>query len=183
MAAQKSEKPARMLKNLGLLQQKVGTGPVDPDHVARSEKLIADYSIDFAPLAALYLADLRLAIADIGQRRATLAPRRAIQLLTEPVVHLKGNAGMFRYVLIHDMAEHLLNFLEAVREIDDDLLRVATVHCDALEIAVRQNMTGGGGEAGRTLLRELEEACSRYHARKSTFPAAIASNDDLTMRE
>lgn len=172
---------ARIIKPLHLLQQKVGNGKIDPQKILRSQAVIERFEIDFAPLANQYLEDLQKAAATA--REATVSktsdPEPISRSLTDPLVHLKGNAGMFDYPLLCDVSSSLLTFIEGEGNINPDSLDVIDGYIRVLGIIVTTNLRGDGGEKGQRLKSELEEATRRYHRRKDSAPVENINNDNF----
>lgn len=169
-------KNARIVKANRLLQAKVGMGPVDEKKIARSQKIIDENQVDFAPLAREYLAELDAAIANARAGKED-SKEALIASLTAPVMQLKANATMFGYGLIGNLANVMLNFLETIDEIDKDVLEIAGAHQKTLHLIIANGMKGDGGAFGKELTGELKEACKRYFAKQASAGKAIEDKD------
>jgi len=168
-------KKARIVKANHLLQGKVGRGPVDETKVARSQKLIDNNQVDFAPMAKEYLDELALAInaAREGEKDA----EEIISSIITPVMQLKANAGMFNYTLVGNLANVMLNFLETVENLDKDVIEIVEAHQKTLILIIGNQMKGDGGEFGVELTGELKEACKRYFAKLASAGKTIEDKD------
>ena len=120
MHEQTSVKP-KVYKASQMLQAKVGTGPLDERVVEKCQEIIDNNEVDFAPLAMEYLDKLSEAVK--GIKSGDLATKAAVHSLTAPVMQLKANAATFKYTLIGNLANVMLSFLEAIKELDDDAIR------------------------------------------------------------
>lgn len=162
--APKAKKKGRVIKASTLLQAKVGLGPLDQKVLRRCQDVMDNNKVDFTPLAREYLRKLEGAVKDT--RDGLFNRNKAVQMMTEPVMQLKAHASMFKYTLIGTLANIMLSFLESIREIDDDVLEIVEAHHKTLKTIVSKKMEGDGGEHGKTLQDELNQACQRYHAKK-----------------
>lgn len=171
MTDQPRDKETRIVKANHLLQAKVGIGSIDEKKVARSQKVMDKMAVDFPEMGLNYLDKLALAVADARTAMkdpATINARRHIQAMTEPVMQIKGNAGMFHFALVGALANVMLNFLETLDHIDKDVIEIVDAHHKTLKLLIGNNMQGDGGDYGRQLESELKDACRRYFARQAS---------------
>lgn len=145
------------------LQQKAGTGTLDPAIVARAQKTIEENKVDFVPLGQQFLTELKIALVTVEKETGKGNFESQKQLLTSPVMELKANASVFHYGLIGNLANIMLNFLESIEAIDADAISIVKAHHHTLKGILDQNLKGDGGQKGQILINELEDACSRYH--------------------
>ena len=163
MTTELESKNIKVHKADASLQMKVGTGPLDEKTVERCQKVMDSNEVDFAPLAMEYLDKLENAIknADSTEMNA------AIQNMTTPVMQLKANASTFHYNLIGNLANVMLSFLEAIKQLDEDALSIVAAHHQTLKVIVTKKMTGDGGPVGKQMEDELKSACKRYFAKRT----------------
>lgn len=166
---------ARIIKANHLLQNKVGLGPVDPQKVEKSQKLIDDNTVDFKPMAQIYLDELDAAITLAKSSRGQ--DEDVIQSLIEPVMQLKANGQMFDYGLVSKLAKIMLDFLEAIRKLDKDVIDIIEAHHTTIKAIVNNEMSGDGGEFGREVTNEIAEACKRYFTKRGQKSTATDSGD------
>jgi hypothetical protein len=157
------EKEPRIVKANHLLQAKVGIGTIDEKKIRKSQKVMDSIAVDFEPMAGQYLDDLAAAIETA--RADGIADKHKIQGMTEPVMQIKANAGMFEYTLVGVLANVMLNFLETLETVDADVIAIVDAHHKTLKILVANQMKGDGGEYGQQLQAELKDACRRYFAK------------------
>lgn len=146
------------------LQQKIGSGPLDPRAVLKSQQAIDNNTVDFAPIGLAILTKMQQA-AELG-KNADISAKDVKAAITAPVMELKAHAALFHYSLIGNLANVMLNFLEAIQEIDNDVLDIIRAHHDTLHMIIVREIRGGGGDSGRTLIAELQQACDRYYHKK-----------------
>lgn len=145
------------------LQARIGTGPLDEQAVERSQKVMDANDVDFGPIATEFLDDLGKAIA--AAKENPQAPK-TIHNMSTPVMQLKANASTFRYTLVSNLANIMLNFLEAVNQVDSDVIAIVAAHQQTLHLIVTKRITGDGGPVGKQMQEELQSACQRYFAKK-----------------
>ena len=161
MAAKK--KKAQVYKANKILQQKIGSGPLDPAIVERAQRAIEENDVDFAPLGLQFLSELEEALKIVEK---DLDPNKFAsqkQALTSPVMELKANATTFHYKLVGDLANIMLSFLESIDQLDKDAVSIVRAHHDTLKGIIAKNMKGDGGQQGSIFINELKDACNRYY--------------------
>lgn len=158
------EKPQVYKANFSL-QQKIGAGPLDDRAVKRMQKVIDDNEVDFTPLGNQFLAELETAIATARAAEGNDISAYRDQLAA-PVMQLKANATIFHYSLIGNLANVMLSFLEAVKELDKDAIEIIQAHHTTLKAIIAKKMKGDGGDVGAQMVKELKDACARYYNKK-----------------
>ena len=158
-----SAKP-RVIKANYMLQAKIGSGPLDAKKVEACQKVMDENTVDFAPLAKQYLDKLADAIQKA--RSGEIDLDQAVAEMTQPVMELKANAAIFKYNLIGNLANVMLSFLEAVKQIDKTVIEIVDAHHKTLTAIVMKKMQGDGGKYGAQLEHELRDACKRYFGAK-----------------
>lgn len=144
------------------LRVKVGTGGLPENIIQRAQKILDSTDLDFGPMADDYIEMFDEALQKLSD---TPDPtRNDILQVTLPVMQLKANGGMFRYQLITDVANILLNFLEELEPagLNEDAWEIINAHAQAIRSVVAHRVEGDGGGEGRQLKSELYDACRRY---------------------
>lgn len=157
------EKEPRIVKANHLLQAKVGIGTIDEKKIRKSQKVMDSTNVDFTAMAQQYLVELEAALTQA--RTSEEPPKKKIQAMTEPVMQIKANAGMFGYALVGVLASVMLNFLETLETVDEDVITIVDAHHKTLKVLITNEMKGDGGEYGQQLQAELKDACRRYFAK------------------
>ena len=164
-----------VLKASRILQAKVGSGPLDEEVVAKCQVVMDETKVDFMPLALEYLDTLEKKVEEARKSKDTT--EETIQSLINPIMQIKANAAMFNYPLIGNMANIILNFLEALPGCDKDVLDIVNASRKTLKLIVANQMKGLGGEYGTELEKELKDACKRYFRKYAE--KGISANDDF----
>lgn len=156
---------ARYIKPPNKLKSKVGNGGIDPIIIEKCQHFIENNDIEFEPIAQEMLDDLEIVIK---KARKGVKEEDKDDILGEmiyPMMQLKGNGGMFRYLLVSDVADIGLQFLEAVEDFDKDVLDIIAAHAQTIQIIIKSKLTGDGGKEGYELVKELHKASQRYFSK------------------
>ncbi|MCB1531309.1 MAG: hypothetical protein KDJ35_00410 [Alphaproteobacteria bacterium] len=147
------------------LKQKVGTGGLSDDILDKAQKLLENNSVDFQPLAEMYLASLMRGI-ETSQKTPDEDEEYLIALMLYPAMQLKANGGMFKYPLVTTMADKLIQFLEVIDAPDEEAVEIVLAFHTTIRAVVMGRISGDGGSHGRELLKALNDACTRYFEKK-----------------
>lgn len=148
------------IKSNNLLQNKVGLFAVDAETLAKSQNVLDKNNFKFAPIALMFLAQLRDGLGIVKAEEFT--NRRSIERLTDPVMQIKANARIFKFELLGDLASIMLGFLENMNELDSDSIAIVEAHHRTLLHIINDDLQGDGGKIGDSLRDELNAACKRY---------------------
>ncbi|MCB9988860.1 MAG: hypothetical protein H6868_05930 [Rhodospirillales bacterium] len=146
------------------LQSRVGTGEVDKKAIGQAQDVIENNKVDFEPIAKPYLAELRRIVQDA--RDGKLSGPELADLITQPIMNLKANAGTFNYPVISSLTGTVLMFMDTVKKVDNDIIDIADNLQKAVMVVIHQKMSGDGGPAGQALAKEFASVCQRYIDRK-----------------
>ena len=160
------KEPEIVIKADKYLQQKVGTGQINPNIITRSEKIMEEIKVDFAPIAKGFLNEFKKAI-DVAEKSETLC-NKIKEEITISIMQLKANASTFKHNLIGELSNTTLEFLESTAEIDDVILEILNAQHTTLLHLVNIDTKSDGGKAGEALKIELEEAYKRYNNSKAS---------------
>lgn len=148
-----------------MLQAKTGTGAVDAEVVKKAEAKVEEKKVDFEPMAQGFLDQMGKALAQAKESEVVhLADIK--QDLTNAIMQLKANGTMFDYQLVSELADMLLSFIEAIPDLDNDVVDILDVNHKTLCLVVKSKMSGDGGQAGETLKTEIRGAVQRYLSKR-----------------
>ena len=159
---QKKRRNAEFIKPPNVLQKKVGHGGLDNDILMKAQKLLEEHSDEFAPLADLYLDNLMGAIEEAKHAGPTDDAETLITGMLYSAVQLKANAGMFHYVLVSQIADRLVQFLEVIEAPDIESIEIVLAFHATMNAVIKGNIRNDGGQHGKSLLEALHTACLRY---------------------
>lgn len=150
------------------LREKVGYGGMDPLRVERAEAFIDENELDFTPYAEKYITTLDGLIK--GVKSGEIDEAEGLAGLTRAIMEIKASGGMFKFMLLSEIAAVMLNFLETIQGINDDAMNIIEAHQNALKIIVTNKLTGSGGREGKAISMELYAACNRYYDKYDVNP-------------
>lgn len=151
------------------LQQKVGTGTIDPKVIEAMQERMQAIATDITP-------ELQkdLAVIEAARSAAHAQPydgdmhRPAI---VRAIMNIKSNGGMFGHLMVSRVAAHILSFLEDVKKLDPDVLEILGAFTKVTSVMLAKDMRDEKSAEGQVLLNEVRNACNRYHEKQQ---AAIA---------
>lgn len=158
----KPRRKAEFIKPLNILKTKVGTGGLGDNILDKAQALLENTTIDFRPLADMYLETLRKSIERAQFSSDKDDSEQLIAGMLYPAMQLKANGGMFHYPLITNIGDRLIQFLEVIEEPDYDALEIVLAFHTTMRAVIIGQIKGDGGKHGAELIRALEEACYRY---------------------
>src|ERR1017187_2392360 len=124
MTVKRSLSKVDFIKPLNTLKTKVGYGGLNDNILNEAQMLIECRSVDFPPQAETYLAELLRAI-ECGKHPTPGMDRKMLVAgMLDPAMHLKANGGMFSYPLLTRIGARLIEFLEAISELNRDTIEV-----------------------------------------------------------
>ena len=147
------------------LKEKVGSGGLSDEILEKAQALLENNTVDFEPLADMYLGSLMKGIEHTKDAAPTDDTEYLISTMLYPAMQLKANGGMFHYPLITDIADHLIQFLEVIDEPDIEAIEIILAFHTTMRAVVQGKITGDGGTHGSELLKALNAACIRYFER------------------
>lgn len=160
--SQKKRRTAQFIKPPNMLKTKVGGGGLSEEILTKAQDLLENNTVDFQPLAEMYLASLMKGInlakeSDVSDDREYIISR-----MLYPGMQLKANGGMFHYPLVTKIADKLIQFLEVVEYPDIEVIEIVLAFHTTISAVVAGRVAGDGGKHGDALIKALEGACVRY---------------------
>lgn len=159
---QEPRRNAEFIKPPNMIKAKVGTGGLSDSILDRAQKLLENTTVDFAPLAEIYLASMMNGIRHARERKPEDDNEYLIGSVLYPCAQLKANGGMFHYPLVTRIADRFVQFLEVVDQIDDNSLEIAEAFHTTIKAVIHAKIKGDGGKHGNDLVEALNDACMRY---------------------
>ena len=136
---------------------------MEPTRLERAEIFIEENQLDFTPYAESLIKRLDGIIKDI--KSGDLSHEEGRGTLIRSIMEIKANGGMFQFMLLSEIADVILNFLENIEEINEDAMNIIDAHQNAVKIIVVNKLTGSGGREGKAISMELYAACNRYYGK------------------
>lgn len=159
---QPQKRRAQFIKPPNPLKAKVGSGGLNEEILEKAQAFLENNSVDFQPLAEMYLKNLSEGIERAKKLSAIDDNEYIISLMLYPGLQLKSNGGMFHYPLVSDIAATLIEFLEVIERPDIEALEIIQAFHTTLQLVVQGKVKGSGGDYGKDLHAALYDACDRY---------------------
>jgi hypothetical protein len=159
---QAKRRRAEFIRPPNVIKSKVGTGGLSEEILEKAQTLLEKNTVDFQPLAEMYLANLMKGIETAKAHEYDSDPEHVVSMMLYPAVQLKANGGMFKYELVTKIADKLIQFLEVIRHADIEAVEIVLAFYTTLRAIITGRITGGGGRHGTELLKALNDACTRY---------------------
>ncbi len=153
---------AEFIKPTNTLKQKVGSGGLSDEILNKAQKLLEENTLDFEPLANMYLASLLNGIEMAKGFSPADDTEQVIANMLYPAMQLKANGGMFRYSLVSRISDKLIQFLEVLEEPEIEAVEIVLAFHTTITAIIQGEITGDGGENGEELMTALTDACMRY---------------------
>jgi hypothetical protein len=169
---QKPRRRAEFMLPPNLIKSKVGSGGLSEAVLAKAQEILESNSVDFAPLAEMYLNTLEQAI-ETAKGAAGLPDEQesAINGMIYPAMQLKANGAMFHFALVTSLADKKVQFLEVIDRIDRDVLDLVHAFVVTIRAVLASQIRDPKHPQGQELLSALDGACRRYftkHPENST---------------
>jgi hypothetical protein len=123
--SQKPRRNAEFIKPPNMLKTKVGSGGLSDDILNKAENLLENNTVDFQPLAEMYLAGLMKGIELAKESDPNDDQEYVISRMLYPGMQLKANGGMFHYPLVTRIADKLIQFLEVIERVDIEVVELS----------------------------------------------------------
>jgi len=163
---QEPKRNAEYIKPPNTLKAKVGSGGLSDSILEKAQLLLENNSVDFQPLAEMYLGSLMRGIDEANANcDKDIDPEITIATMLYPAMQLKANGGMFHYPLITVISDKLVQFLEVLEDADIDAIEIVLAFHTTIRAVVLGKITGDGGRHGQELIDALDQACMRYFER------------------
>jgi hypothetical protein len=163
---QKPRRNAEFIKAPNIMKVKVGHGGLEENLLAKAQNLLENNTMDFGPLAEMYLTSL---IAATEKAKAIIGfdgdHEVAIVGLLYPIMQLKANGGMFHYPLITILADKQVQFLEVIAKIDRDIVDLVNAFTTTIRAVLASQIKDQNNVQGRELVLALDDACRRYFSK------------------
>lgn len=147
------------------IKEKVGSGGLSEDILDKAQALLENNTVDFQPLAEMYLDSLMKGVEHTKNANPEDDQEFLISTMLYPAMQLKANGGMFHYALVTTIADHLIQFLEVIKEPDIEAIEIVLAFHTTVRAVIHGKIKGDGGEHGQELVKALNSACIRYFER------------------
>jgi hypothetical protein len=159
---QPARRKAEFCMPLNTLKRKVGSGGLSEEILNKAQALLEHNTIDFRPLAEMYLDTLSKGIEQARRASSTADTEYLIAGMLYPATQLKANGGMFHYPLVTQVGDKLVQYLEVISSVDLEVLEIVQAFHTTIRAILLGQVQGDGGKYGDELMQALVDACYRY---------------------
>ncbi len=163
---QQPRRRAEFITPPNVLKSKVGSGGLSEAILNKAQELLESNTVDFLPLAEIYLESLMKGIEGAKNANFNDDPETLIIAMLYPGMQLKANGGMFHYPLVTKIADKLIQFLEVIETPDAEVIEIILAYHTTIRAVVLGRIKGDGGRHGMELIDALNDACMRYFEKK-----------------
>ena len=161
-----TQNDVKLVKPENTLKKKVGDGGFNKEDIKRAQDAIDNTDIDFAPQGLLLLDRLKETLGDIRSGKIK-SGRVALDELIYPLLQLKAQGGMFNYPTITQITTDILLFLEDIKKIDKDLLKIMDSYHQSAKIILEHNLKDVQSATAVQIANELKAVCTRYTLKRT----------------
>lgn len=159
-------KTPRKIKADKELRAKIGvSAKIEAKDIEKAQGLIDNSGLDYKPVALRHIKQLEGVIQSM---RATDYNREQdYNMVSMPIMQIKGQAGMFGNHLASDVSYLILVFLEQYQRLDDSILDIVEVYIKAVRLSYDLHLYNSDSQGGKDIVDELKNALTRYRKRFS----------------
>ena len=143
---QTPRRKAEFINPPNLLKDKVGSGGLSEDILDKAQALLENNTVDFQPLANMYLDGLMHGIEHTKNSAPTDDQEYLISTMLYPAMQLKANGGMFHYSLVTTIADRLIQFLEVIETPDIEAIEIVLAFHTTIRAVIQGKIMGDGGD-------------------------------------
>jgi len=132
----------------------IGYNPLK-ETLARAEEATTALRANYTEWARIDV-DHTQTLLDAAKKTPPEGRRAQLDLLYGAMHNIKGQGTSFGYPLVTRIGQSLCRLVAPGRTVDEDGLKVAQAHLDALKLVLAQKIAGKGGEVGDKLAAQLE---------------------------
>ncbi len=154
---------AEFYKPENTLQNKTGVGGLDSLVIERAQSLGNAVKFDFKPFAMEKIKGMKEQIN--SENFLSAGNDSAIDDFLFHLVPFGVNAKLSNNQPLSMISDHLLKFVESLRNFNVDSHHVIKAHVNALDVATTKNLGNPNDPVLNTLMDELRAVCERYHGK------------------
>lgn len=148
------------------LQNKIGTGTLDAEAVAKVQQYLDGVDTDVS-------ADIRDSLAKIqsglsAARSVSYGREEFLPQVIKPLMDIKALSGTFHEMMICRVSSFVLTFLEDVRAFDNDVVDIIDAYIKVVKVLMELKIKDETNPNGQSFLSEIRNACKRYYDKRTT---------------
>ncbi|PCH99449.1 MAG: hypothetical protein COB76_05710 [Alphaproteobacteria bacterium] len=151
----------RVIKATMELRNRIGHGTkITSEQIEKAQDFIDTSGLDYSETALGYIKQLEGVIEEM--RLSDYDRESDYNMVSMPIVQIKGQAGMFGNDLASALSYRILVFLEKFRRLDDAVLDIVGVYCQAIKLSYNLKLYNIDTKGGKEIVSELDGVLERY---------------------
>ena len=151
----------RVIKATKDLRSKIGPNAgITPTQISEAQKFINNSGLDYTEQALNYMKQLEDVV--MGLRATPYNREGDYNLVSTPIMQIKGQAGMFGNKLASEISYVLLVFLEKFQRLDDSVLDIIDQYIKAIRLSYNDRFYDNDSDGGKKIVVELDMVLKRY---------------------
>ncbi|HEY8964343.1 MAG TPA: hypothetical protein VIN59_07785 [Alphaproteobacteria bacterium] len=143
------------------LQQRVGTGQLDPDVITKAQDYMNNVQTDIMPELRKYLDEVTGTLSEA--RKINYQREEFLPSIVRPLMNIKSVSGMFKELMICRVSAFVLTFLEDVKKFDNDIVDIIEAYTKVVKTLMDLKIKDETNPHGQSFLTEIRNACKRYY--------------------
>jgi len=143
------------------LQQRVGTGTIDPATIAKAQDYMNAVNTDITPSLREDLHKIAGALAEA--RKISYDREEFLPHVTRPLMNIKSLSGMFNELMVCRVSAFMLTFLEDVKKFDNDIADIIDAYMKVVRTLLDLKIRDETNPHGQSFLTEIRAATKRYY--------------------
>ena len=143
------------------LQQRIGTGTLDPAVIARAQEYMNTDAVDIAPELRMYMDQLAASVAEA--RKINYQREEFLPGILRSLMNIKSDSGMFQQMMVCRISAFVLTFLEDVQKFDNDIVEILDAYMKVTRTLLDLDIRDETNPHGQSFLTEIRAACKRYY--------------------
>jgi len=156
----KTKSKARIINVKSTLKEKVGHGGFKQEDILNAQDELDNNQIDFMPMAKKLIGLLNEAITEAEKKTGN--DLKILGDIVFPIQQLKSQGSMFGCPVYTDMSVDILRFLEDIKTIDNNILKILSSFYRALQTIHKLQIKESSDPTVKLLNVELKGVYGRY---------------------
>lgn len=151
----------RLIKATKELRAKIGpSAKITEKQIAKAQDFIESSGLDYSQTALSYLKELEGVIEEM--RLNSYNRESDYNMVSMPIMQIKGQAGMFGNHLASEISYIILMFMEKFQRLDDHVLDIIGVYIKAVRLSYELKLYNSDTPGGKDIVNELKDVLARY---------------------
>jgi hypothetical protein len=141
------------------LKKKVGNGGFKEESINKAQTAIDENVVDFKPIAAEYLQNIRAALANFDKDQDS---DRLYSGLLDQLTQLRAQGAMFHYSAITAITDVVVDLLDSLQSVDSKIIEIVNAYEKCASILIKSEVKQETSPICLTLTNEIKSVCLKY---------------------